>query len=336
MAIEFGDLIVNILIISASFVVLNYASSLTIGNAVKVATATRLGKTAVGFSLLAFSTSLPELTVAVNAALSGGAPISVGNALGSNIVNICVVVGLAALVLFFKRKKMPSASNLVPEFAKSELNSIYFGLLVSSMIPLVLIYISEATWVVGFILISIFVVYMYNMSKVRLPTDENSEATPSEGKSKLKRYGLLTIVGALGVVASAHFLVDSAVSIAQGAGIPQTVIGATIIAFGTSLPELTIDLKAFSKGQSALAFGDIIGSSFVNITLILGITLFVPALIGTPIVMNMAAYQNLVIFSIITNLFFWYFISQGKLTWREGALFLIVYALFLITTLGAM
>src|SRR5665647_2848356 len=137
--------------------------------------------------------------------------------------------------------------------------------------------------IVGLVLIIIFIVYMYQLSKVRIP-QENGLVTPEE-KSRLKRYLLFTIAGALGVVVSAYFLVESAVGIAQTVGIPQTVIGATIIAFGTSLPELTMDLKAFLRGHSALAFGDIIGSSFINITLILGVTLFVPVLVGSPIQM---------------------------------------------------
>ena len=162
----------------------------------------------------------------------------------------------------------------------------------------------------------------------------DGEVTQEE-KSKLKRYVLFTILGALGVVGSAYFLVESAVGIAQAVGIPQTVIGATIIAFGTSLPELTLDLKAFLRGHSGLAFGDIIGSSFINITLILGVTLFVPALVGSPVSMDMGILQNLVIFSIIVNLFFWYFLSREKISWKEGAVFLFIYALFLATTVGA-
>jgi cation:H+ antiporter len=350
----FTDLILNILVIGVSFVALNWASNLAINNAVKVSTITKLGKTAVGFSLIAFSTSLPELTVAIIAAVSGGAAISVGNVFGSNIVNICVIIGLAAMLLHLKRVKgrisfkefflhlgrhmKPNKSseaneiNVIPSFAKSELSSIYFGLFIASIVPMILIYISGATWAVGLILIFIFVGYMYQLSKVRVPS-ENGVVTEEE-KKKLKRYLLFTIAGALGVVASAYFLVESAVSIATSIGLSQQIIGATIIAFGTSLPELTLDLKAFLRGHPGLAFGDIIGSSFVNITLILGITLLVPALIGSPIVMRMEVFQSLVIFSIITNLFFWYFLSREKIGWREGLIFLFVYGLFLATTLG--
>jgi cation:H+ antiporter len=332
------DFVVNIIIIAVSFVVLNWASNLAIKYALKVSDVTQLGKTAVGFSMIAFSTSLPELTVAFIAALSGGAALSVGNVLGSNIVNITVIVGLAAILLYIKSRRNHNGlnglkeSSVIPTFAKSELSNIHFGLFISSIIPMILIYIKTATWIVGLVLISIFVVYMYQLSKVRIP-QENGIVTLEE-KTKLKRYLLFTIAGALGVVGSAYFLVGSAVGIAQTVGIPQTVIGATIIAFGTSLPELTMDLKAFLRGHSALAFGDIIGSSFINITLILGVTLFVPALVGSPLSMNMSVFQNLIIFSIITNLFFWYFLSRERISWQEGAVFLSIYGLFLTTTLG--
>jgi cation:H+ antiporter len=346
--------VLNIVIIAVSFVILNWASNLTINNAVKISKITHLGKTAVGFSLIAFSTSLPEFTVAMIAAFSGGAPLAVGNVLGSNIVNICVVLGIGAILIhltrlkgklglkdFFlslgrqvkrRRLKDENGTNVIPAFAKSELSSIHFGLFIASIVPMILIYISNATWAVGLILLFIFVGYMYQLSRVRMP-EEDGEVSKEE-KSKLKKYVVYTVAGALGVVASAYFLVESAVDIATSFAISQQIIGATIIAIGTSLPELTIGLKAFLKGHPGLAFGDIIGSSFVNITLILGITFFVPGLIGTPIAMSMGVFENLVIFSIIVNLFFWYFLSRERIGWREGAIFLFIYGLFLASTVG--
>ncbi len=338
----FSGFIVDVLIIAVSFIVLNFASNIAINNAVKVSTITRLGKTAVGFSIIAFSTSLPELTVAFIAAFSGGAALSMGNVLGSNIVNISVIVGLAAFLVYFqcrrraKRLNEPTVTdcNIVPTFAKSELSSIYFGLFISSVIPIVLIFVSAAAWLVGLVLIGIFIGYMYQLSKVRIPKEDNDAATALE-RDKLKRYLTLTVAGALGVVVSAYFLVESAVAIAQAAGLSQQVIGATIIAIGTSLPELTLDLKAILGGRAGLAFGDIIGSSFVNITLILGVTLFVPALVGSPVVLVAGVFQNLVLFSIVINLLFWYFLTRGQIGKKEGAVFLVIYALFILTTIGS-
>ena len=111
--IVLSGLIIDILIIAASFVALNYASNLVITNAVKVSAVTHLGKTSVGFTLIAMSTTLPELVVAIIAITSGGAVLSVGNVLGSNIFNISVVIGLSAVLLFltqrYKNKKNKEA-----------------------------------------------------------------------------------------------------------------------------------------------------------------------------------------------------------------------------------
>jgi cation:H+ antiporter len=331
----FPNFIINVIIIAVSFVALNYASNIVISYALKVSAISRLGKTSVGFTLISMSTTLPELTVAIIAAFSGGAALSVGNVLGSNIFNISVILGLAAILLgvkaIFSRNINPG-SNIIPPLAKSDLGSIQFGLFVSSIIPLILIYVStNAAWIVGLILLIVFGAYMYKLSKVRMP-----EVEITEDKSKLKRYAIYTVAGALGVVISANFLVGSAISIATGAGISQQVIGATIIAFGTSIPELTISLKSVLKGHASLAVGNIIGASFLNTTLILGITFFLPTLTGASISLNMEIFQNLIIFSIITNLFFWYFLSREQIRWREGTIFLFIYAFFLFTTLGIM
>jgi cation:H+ antiporter len=325
------ELIIHIVIIVVSMIILYEASHLTITNAVKVSDITRLGKTAVGFSILAFSTSLPELSVAFIAASTAEATVSVGNVLGSNIVNVSLIVGLAVLLLSLRH---PHKVNIVSSFAREELGSLYFGLFISSVIPLSLIYIAEASWIVGLILILIFVFYTYRLSKIRIPYDQ---AMPiSEGEKKnLRWYIFITLLGVAGVILSAYLLVESAVAVAEAIGIPQSLIGATVIAFGTSLPELTLDLRAFLTGHSSLAFGDIVGSSFINITLILGITLLVPVLLGSPVTPDIRVFQNLVIFSLITNLFFWYFLSMGRLSWREGAMLLFIYMLFLATTFAA-
>lgn len=325
------DILIAIILLGVFLFVLNQSSYLTITYALKVSDITGLARTTVGFSLLAFSTSLPELSVAFVSAFTGETPISVGNVIGSNIVNITLVVGLAALILGFRR---PHKVNVIPSFAKEELGSLYFGLFISSVIPLSLLYIVEASWLVGLILISVFVFYTYQLSKIRIPPENRNKVSEDE-KKKLKRYVIFTLSGVFGVILSSYFLVESAVVIAEFAGVPRTLIGATIIAFGTSLPELSLDLRAFLKGHPSLALGDVIGSSFVNITLILGMTLFVPALLGTPLTMNMLVFQNLVIFSLITNLFFWYFLSMGRLSWKEGAILLFIYILFLATIVGA-
>jgi len=192
-----------------------------------------------------------------------------------------------------------------------------------------LVYLTFASQFIGLVLVLIFGLYTYQLSKIRIP-QENNQIVSEEMKRKVKHYVVLTFFGVAGVVLSAYFIVESSVALAEFAGVSKSIIGATIIAFGTSLPEFSIDVNAFLKGHSALAFGDIVGSCFINITLILGITL-----LAAPFsVKNITFFTDLVIFSLIANLFLWYFLSMEKLGWKEGVILLFIYILFLATTLG--
>ena len=336
------DFLINLVIIAVALVFLNLASDVVIKYATKVAAISKLGKTSIGFTLISLSTTLPELTVALSASLSAGAALSIGNALGSNIFNISAILGIGAVIFglkIFLSKRNRGApvgdNNIIPKFGTSELSNIEFGLFVASIVPLALIYVStQASWIVGLVLLIIFGAYLYRLSKVRITTAEADAEVTIEEKGKLKQFVLFTILGALGVVISANFMVQSAITIATAAGISQQVIGATIVALGTSIPELTIGVKSILRGHPNLALGNIIGSAFFNTTLILGVTLFVPVLVGSPLTLDMDIYLNLIVFSIIINTFFWYFLSRKTITWKEGIVFLAIYVLFLVTTLG--
>ena len=315
-------LIGNALILLASLVVLIIASEVTINNSVKVSDATGFGKTTVGFILVGFSTSLPELSVSIFAVINPASiGVSIGNVLGSNIVNIALILGLCILLVVLKRPRFPS---FLLTLAKEEIGNLQFGLFIASIIPLALLYIGYASRFIGVILLGIFIFYTIQLSRVKKIRDEGAL---SHGKKETPQIPGFTLIGAAVVVASAFFIVESASFIATSVGIPPLVIGATIVAFGTSLPELATSISSARKGHFDLALGNIVGSCFINITLILGV-----ALIASPLRVNMAAFSNLVLFSLIINLFLWYFLSSEKLSWREGALLLVLYALFLVVS----
>jgi len=318
-------IIANVLALIISLVILDKASHVTITNAVKVSSITGFGKTTVGFFLVGFSTSLPELCVSVIAALSYGRTVgvAVGNVLGSNIVNVCLIVGIAVVLMALRSSK---TANMFPHITKEDMGSLYFGLLVASVIPLALVYITIASQIVGIILLVIFIVYTYQLTKIKTLKEESSLG---EERRQLPWYGALTFSGAMFVVLSSFFIVDTASFLATMIGVPPVVIGATIIAFGTSIPELATSLKAVKQGHPEIAFGNIVGSCFINITLILGVPL-----IASPFRVDMTAFLDLVIFSLIANLFLWYFLTSGRISWREGAVLLCIYALFLATTFG--
>ncbi len=311
------DLLTAFVLLGIFLVVLNQCSHMTITNVLKVSDVTGLGKTTVGFFLLSLSTSLPELSVAFLASLSGDAALSIGNVMGSNIVNICLIIGLAGFMVGVSRSNRIS---MVPSFAKEELGSLYFGLFVASIIPLSLVYLVTANRIVGsvgLLLIMIFVFYVFqSFIRIKLPpgVTVNGSAMNGSGKSRreLRLYSSLTAAGVAGVVISAYFIVESAITLAESVGLSRTLIGATVIAIGTSLPKFFIDIKAFRRGHSALAFGDIIGSSFLNMTLILGITLLLSTIIGSSFAMNLAVFQNLAIFFFDRQPFFVVLPVDGK------------------------
>lgn len=316
----------NAAILIISLVVLTKFSDLTIDNSVKFAEISGLGKTTVGFVLVSFSTSLPELSVSVFAAIGQGTVgVSIGNVLGSNIVNICLILGICFLLLTLNNSHKTYS---IPFISRAEIKDLYFGLFIASMIPLVLIYLGYASRFIGILLVAIFLYY-----NLRLLKRNESQKTTSEDKNrkKLSKTVSMVLIGAAGVVASAYFIIESASYIAISIGVPSVVIGATIVAFGTSLPELVTSIDATKKGHVELALGNIIGSGFINTTLVLGV-----ALMGSELRINMAAFSNLVVFSIITNLLLWYFLSGEEISRREGSVLLFMYFLFLATNFGVL
>jgi cation:H+ antiporter len=317
-------LIGNIIILIIALAALNKASDLTITHSINVASVTGLGKTTVGFILVAFSTSLPELFVAVFSVLNPeNVGVSIGNVLGSNIVNICLILGVCFLLISLK---YPEKTRVLPIIAKEDLGSLYFGLFIASIVPLGLIYIGYASRFVGIALLVIFIYYMFQLSRAQTPAEQ---ALSRAEKSKLNKYIGFAILGAAGVVVCAYFIVESASYLALGVGIPPVVVGATVVAFGTSLPELSTSYDAVKKGHFEIALGNIVGSCFMNITLILGITL-----VASPLAINMSAFSNVAIFSLITNLLLWYFLSNERIGRREGIVLLFLYAVFMATSLG--
>jgi len=302
-------------------------SEFTIRNSVKISDITGFGKTTIGFVLVGFSTSLPELSVAVFAVTNpDSVGISIGNVLGSNIVNIALILGVCILIIVLRRPRYPS---FLLTLAKGEMGSLHFGLFIASIIPLALLYIGYASRFIGVILVGIFIFYMIQLARANRTKPQEGTPVQVSERGKLRRYASLGLAGASVVVATAFFIVDSSTFIAESVGVSRVVIGATIVAFGTSIPEFATSVSSARRGHFDLALGNIVGSGFINITLILGV-----ALMASPLTVNIAAFSNLVMFSLIINLFLWYFLGSERISWREGVFLLSLYAVFLAITFG--
>ncbi len=319
-----SPLFINLIILAGSLTILVQASHITINNSVSVADITGFGRTAVGFLLVSLATSLPELFVAVFSTTSEDAVgVAIGNVLGSNIVNVCMVLGVS--ILYASWKQM-ACIDFLPIITEDETKSLQLGLFGASIIPLTLLYMGYASRFIGLLLIIAFIANTYKLSKKKEGMKE--EGALGEGRKRLPKLLVMLIIGVVGVIVCSYFIVDSAVFIALHIGVPKVIIGATVIALGTSIPELATSLEATRNDALNLALGNIVGSGFLNITLILGTTLAV-----TDLTINIGAFTNVAIFSLIANMFLWYFLSGERVCWREGAVLLFLYIIFVVTSL---
>lgn len=315
----------NIAVLIISLIVLVKASNMAITNSVNLASITGLGKTKIGFILVAFSTSLPEIFVAIFAIWDPQkVGISVGNVLGSNIANICLILGIGFIIM---ATKYPKSVGFFTKMANDEVGSLNFGILVSSLVPLILLFIGYGTQLAGAFLLALFVFNTYLLAKKKRTVEEISDEAE---KPELGKYVAKSILGLIGVVACAYVIVESASFLAIGAGIPPVVVGGTVVAFGTSIPELATSLASVRKGFIELALGNVIGSCFLNITLILGLTLLL-----SPVNVNISAFSALVFFSLLSTIMLSYILQNPKVGKREGIVLLAIYSIFLATTFSS-
>jgi len=307
----FDDLIFQFLILVVSLVFLAFSSHYTIKFIEKIIELTGLSEMSAGFILLATLTSAPEIIVALFAILEGEAGISIGDILGSNVFNIGAVLGILGLMGYLKT----CCTNLL-----TELTDILF---ITSLIPLLLVIFKVASPIVGMILLATFVANTWFMARKRTPAvdfDDSKVRSKSKGKPKVFLMLLLALAG---VIAAARLVVSSGLNIAILLGAPPILLGAKIIAIGTSLPELTTDFTAVRRGRIHLAIGGIIGSNLTNLTLVLGLVL-----LASPFAVDMTIFSEILPFLLITIVIFWRFLTRGGISKIGGMILLSVYILF--------
>jgi len=309
------ELLVQSSILFISLVALVKSSQFVIDSALKIARMTKLESLVIGFILLSVTTSLPELAVSFSAITSGEVNISIGNILGSNITNIGLCVGLIAII-----------APLTIKVTRKELANISSILFLSSLIPLLLLTLGGISRIVGSILIFIFMYFCFFSIRKKMMLKEKYYFVI---KSSLIKAFIILFIGLICLIVSSKFIVDSAAKLAQIVGITESFIGATIIALGTSLPELSVSLESLKRGQVNLALGNAIGSCLTNLTLILGIILIV-----SPFAIDMHIFSTLLTFVVITSLLMWHFLSDAKIQLTDGIILLFVYIIFLVASFG--
>lgn len=280
----------------------------------------------IGLTVVAFGTSMPELSVSVTAALRGSNDLAVSNVLGSNIFNLLVVLGCCALV----KPVAAKWSLLKKEFPFSILITIIL-LLVDSDFSIMKILDGNQGFVLGrwagLLFLILFVLYIYATVKSALRSRAEAKDMEEEEYKTMNplKSGIYIVIGLIGIVWGGNLVVDSASNIALTFGWSQTFIGLTIVALGTSLPELVTSAVAARKGENDLAVGNVVGSNIFNILLILGVSSFI-----TPITLDVTAVYDTIILIIASIVVYVSAISKREIQRKEGILFLVCYFAFFL------
>jgi cation:H+ antiporter len=282
----------------------------------------RLGVPAliVSLTVVAFGTSAPELLIAIRAVQDNAPGIALGNVVGSNTANILLVLGVPALISGLKTGEC--------ETAKS-----YLLMLLATVIFIVAAFMGPLTWVHGLVLLGILVLILLDQFREALAHRRNGEA--EAGEEELEgvdpsmpwwRIGLYTVLGLIGLPLGADLLVDAATVIARDFGVSETVIGLTLVAVGTSLPELATTVMAAIRRQADVALGNVIGSNMFNLLAIMGIA----SLFGTiPVDGQFLSLDLWVMLGSSLLLAPFVFMSSLDLTKRWGIVFVGLYLVYL-------
>ncbi len=264
----------------------------------------------IGLTIVAMGTSLPEAAVSISAALRGNAGITIGNIVGSNILNILIILGVTALIATLK-------------VADSTVRYEIPFMIVVTFVLLWLGYTGgQVTWLEGVILWVLFLLYLrYLYMMAKKGKEEEREA---EQLSTAKIIGLI-LAGVVMIVAGSNFAVEGASNLAKALGISQRFIGLTIVAFGTSLPELVTSVSAARKHNADIAIGNIVGSNIFNILFIVGTTALI-----TPVTFASGFVVDTLIAAAVGILLFVCVARTKELRKKAGIVMLLAYILYFL------
>ena len=309
------EMFLQIVMLVAGFVLLIKGADWLISGASSVAQNFKVSKMLIGLTIIAFGTGAPELAVSISSMISGNTDVLLGNVVGSNVVNVLLLLGVGAAItpIIVKRNTV-----------KKELPIL---LLISTILVLdtslndaTVSKISRADALVCILLFGVFIYYLVAMAKKK----KNAKNEVEKPKWKLGTSFLITAIGLAGVVGGSQLVVNGATSIAQAFGVSEKMISLTIVAFGTSLPELVTTITASRRKEHDLLIGNIIGSNIFNICGVMAI----PVLFGGSITATNFDPIDLIML-IFSALLVWLFtIKDHKINRTEGWAMLAIFALY--------
>jgi cation:H+ antiporter len=293
------------LFIISGFIILTLGADALVRGASAIALRLGIAPLIIGLTIVAFGTSAPELAVSIKSALAGNSGIALGNVVGSNIVNIGLILAVTALI-----RPIQVQSQMV----KRDI-PIMIG---ASILVWLLLLDGDVSFLDGAILFSLLVGYLVFSYKSASSSTEDLDIDARPQKPFLSI--LLIIIGIAMLVGGGILFVDGAIDLAKEFGLSEVVIGLTIVAIGTSMPELVTSVMAALKGQSDIAIGNVVGSNIFNLLGILGATALIHPV--SAIGFNEIDFISMIAFAMLVLPFAWSGLRIGR---REGVVLLIGY-----------
>lgn len=306
-------ILINLVKIIIGFILLIKGADFFVDGSAAVARKLGIPQIVIGLTIVALGTSAPEAAVSISAALKGNNGISIGNVLGSNIMNVLLILGITALITNLPVKKGTIKVD-IPFMIFSTLLLVMWGSIKGKLTTL--------TGLIFLFLLVGYIVYLIWYSK-------NHADEEDEEEKKIKPYmiPLFILGGIVSIIVGSNIAVDGAAGIAIFFGVSDRVIGLTIVAFGTSLPELMTSVTAARKGEVDLAIGNIVGSNLFNILFILGIT---SVIIDLPYISEAANFFFDGLVALGTAMLLFVLSFKGNLKRPGGIIMLVCYAAYFV------
>ena len=306
-------MVLKVFLLIIGFIILIKGADYFVDGASGIATNFKVSKMLIGLTIVAFGTSAPELAVSIKSILSGSGDIVLGNVIGSNILNILLILGCSALIHSLNvknntvKKELPITMLITSLFAVLLSDSLFDKGIKNTF--------TRSDGIILLLFFAVFIYYLISMSRKKIEKEDDEEI-PS-----LLKSSIFTLGGIIGIVLGSNFVVDSATFLAQAWGVSERLISLTIIAFGTSLPELVTSVVATKKGEYDIAIGNVVGSNIFNIGMVIGIPITLFGGIGA---INFS-YIDLIVMIVAAILLFMFSFNDYKISKKEGILFLILF-----------
>ncbi len=320
-------MVLSFVFLLAGFVLLIKGADFFVDGSSGIAKFLKIPSIVIGLTIVAFGTSAPEAAVSIIAGINGSNDIAMGNVIGSNMFNLLGVLGISAII-----SPVAVDSQIIKkEFPFMLISSVVLALMALDTVlgsgEVNIISRSEA-----FTLLILMGIFVYSVVTSALRSrKENGSAAADEGSAEpgkpkrgLLKCVLFTVGGLAGIIIGGQFVVDSATRIATGFGMSETLVGLTIVAVGTSLPELVTSIVAAKKGESDIAVGNVVGSNVFNVLFVLAASAAI-----TPMNINQQGLCDLLILLAISALAYVFCITKKKINRAEGIILVLMYAAYM-------